>query len=338
MAATKRAMIWWWSLVGIGVLGVVRVTALSTVPLIPPRHVCLLDSYEKTKGPYLVALLDQLLDQARKHNSSSNHHNNQTSGPRVAFCCCKTDEAVAKAQLKAMEEDFWPEFPGATRDGEDGGRSLVILDDFNPETLFRLFETALPEAVWVLGTNAYELRYKTRTSGLDKWMEAHCAGPAGSPSVVMVGQGAAVLCAGAQMAASKILGHDPQAAPEPQFNGWGLLGLQTHLAFWSLPQQENDQTASSSVRDALEASSIQVLEPDRVWVWSQAGDSVQNFVYCPSKRGTIENWAPLSRLDALPPLLVDPEALEGVPCFGEPSIDPSRSLQTSLDSDWIDGN
>jgi len=82
---------------------------------------------------------------------------------------------------------------------------------------------------------------------------------------------------------------------------------------------------------------IQDLQDDQVFVWSQQQEvsaTATKFIITPSKRGTIEKYETPNQL---PPLVTVSNDGEGVQCDGEPSIDPSKSIQVQdigISEDW----
>jgi hypothetical protein len=86
-----------------------------------------------------------------------------------------------------------------------------------------------------------------------------------------------------------------------------------------------------------------VCNDGQVYVWSQdvaINDEdddnrmiATRFIMTPCRRGMIENFTNPRPL----PLVIDEADLdEGVPCVGEPAVDPSRAIQRVGDSEWID--
>jgi hypothetical protein len=215
------------------------------------------------------------------------------------------------------------------------------LSDYNPVSLDVQMDQWRPNILWVTGgttTNAFSLRYKLRTSGLDRWIERNCCGVSAS-TCVYIGEGSGAICAGASLqVARSILQQDPKAAPEPQFFGMGLLGPEKTIAFSTMEMEEQRQVRSSHVD--LDEGKLTLLRPDQVYVWSQSSDghetSVSSFIYLPNQRGMMEQ---MISPEPFPPIMDDDEAEGGVACFGEPAVDPSRQMQSSTigDSEWIDG-
>ena len=82
---------------------------------------------------------------------------------------------------------------------------------------------------------------------------------------------------------------------------------------------------------------ITTLRTDQVLVWSQTTDqestTATTFVMTPCKKGTIENF---ETPPPLPPLGKTSNTHGGVPCEGEPAIDPSRTMQQIGDSEWLE--
>eukprot|EP00536_Pseudo-nitzschia_multiseries_P011419 jgi/Psemu1/28840/gm1.28840_g len=205
-----------------------------------------------------------------------------------------------------------------------------------------------PAVVWLYGIfNAYHTRHLLRTSGFDRWIQERCASSSSSSSsssnnnnnnnnkynCAWIGEGAGAATAGVILAGlAKARGDDPRdAAVEWQPLGLGLVP---------------DDEAESLVAAVLLREEDNTKEDNRnrdggVYAWAQppAGDATR-FVLRPSQNGAMEDYR--CDLDPLPPLVViDDENTscsndEGVACWGEPSIDPSRAAQAGGigDSEW----
>jgi hypothetical protein len=210
--------------------------------------------------------------------------------------------------------------------------NLIVLDDYNPLSLEEVLDQIQPSILWVSSSdgNAFDMRYKMRTSGLDTFIERSCGSPEGSSSLLYVGEGAGAICGGSFMSVAHVRGDDPKGAPEPQFRGLELLGPQKSVAFGMDEAlfQSHDKTKD------LTTDSITCLQSDQVFVFSQRPDnnSVMSFVMTPSRRGMIENW---QSPPPVPPLVAK-DGIGGVQCVGEPAIDPSRTMQQSHDSEWLE--
>lgn len=368
----------------------VKALVTSTSLTHPPRHVALLNSYEKTRGPYLYALLDQLVGQAQNSNDDGGD-----LVLRVAICygVGAGNRERRAAQAKQRQQDLQNDFaPSLLLCGDDDGNDdhttfqhenplVICIDDYNPVDLKRELDSFRPNLVWVLSgypnkedhdqQNALQLRYSMRTSGLDRWIQANCGPTASATSCcVYVGEGrAATLVASASLDVAKVLleGDSSSEAttvhpPEPQFFGLDLIGPNRAIVFGgaadatelngagtttdSMLSDMTDQLSrNSKTQDLLSKGHIRILKDDKVWVWSQVATNVQSFVYCPARRGIIEDW--LTGPQELTPLeaLVEEDygslplglKKEGVSCYGEPSVDPSRQVQGGGDSEWLDG-
>jgi len=259
--------------------------------------------------------------------------------------------------LEQLQEDF-----------PDSIIHVLKLGDFNPLSLEEQMDQWRPNIVWVKGTNAFSLRYQLRISGLDRWIENHCAGvftttttssnedgSRGSSSTtrasrgccVYIGEDAGTICAGSSLQVAKqLLQHDPKVSPEPQFFGLGLLGKDKTIAFSNLETQEVLQYIPSRKEDITERGrTLTILRSEQVYVWSQSSNgqediSVSSFVYLPNQRGMMEQ---ITSPQPLPPLGdhdgYGGTAGEGVACYGEPARDPSRQMQSSTigDSEWFEG-
>lgn len=282
---------------------------------VSPRHVCLLNSYDSVRGPYFTALLDQLAEQA-------GHVDN------LKLLVCYDNETYDSKHLQQIQNDI----PFLTCD-------YLLLADYNPLSLYERLAHSPPNIIWLYGSNAFTLRYHLRTSGCDRWIHNHCAGSVGSQGCVYVGERAGALVAGTSLRVARypVVGDspdDPKGVPEPQFFGLGLLGLDRTVAFTTMSKEEQATLRSSHYDFHL--SRLALLETDQVYVWSQSSSnestSVTNFVFLATRRGTMEQI--MSPEPLLP--LVQEESEGGVECFGEPSIDPSRKIQSIGDSEWLE--
>lgn len=308
-----------YTLVGMLVLGRM-VDSLS----IAPRHVCLLSSYEAVRGPYFTALLDQLAEQAGHLDA-------------LQLVLCYDDPLPVEEtpnHAKTIQQDF-----------SLSTCNILRLQDHNPISLWETLDQINPNIVWVTGSNPFGLRYRLRTSGLDDWIYRHCGNTlANGNGCVYVGEGAGAMVAGASLriAHYSLTPGTPSpasltaAAPEPQFFGLGLLGPDKTVAFTTLSIQEQEQLQASSPTD-FDSSRLQLLTNGQVYVWSQSSDadctSATSFVSLPTRRGMMEQMLSPEPLAAL---IDDTNPPEGVPCLGEPSIDPSKQLQQTGDSEWMD--
>lgn len=263
----------------------------------------------------MAALVDQLAEQA-------GHGSDDLS---ILYCYDDPKENDPCDFIAALQQDF----PNIRT-------NIIQLGDYNPISLQEHIENTQcrPNIVWVSGRNAFSLRYKLRISGMDRWIERHCAGALAT--CVYVGEAAGSICAGASLkAASSILCHDTKAAPEPQFFGLNLLGPKRTILFLA-----NDCDTERMKKYKFSDEDLVCLKSEDVYVWSQSskGDgqlsSVSSFVYIPKDRGMM---AQMASPEPLPAIVTCDE--EGVACFGEPSVDPSRQMQSSTigDSEWIEG-
>jgi hypothetical protein len=303
------------------------------------RHICLLDDYDTVRGPYFSALFDQLMGETQHPTKN------------LAYFTSQADLSLRDATDLGSRNDrntFLEELRASLALDD---ANLFLLDEWNPLTLESELSTSNPTIVWVQGKNAFRTRHLLRTSGLDRWLEARCAplqedaeisstkeesGCHGA--ILYVGEDAGALCAGSDMAVARARGDDPKMAPEPQFVGLNLLG-----------DDDDDRRVSFGVeRELLEghprtchycvAGNIQVCRNDHVFVWSQSPtkETATTFLMTPSRRGTIEHYTTpdpwLDRHNRSRPGQSD----GGVACFGEPAIEPSRSVQRVGDSEWMD--
>ena len=307
------------------VLARVYLVFLSIIPILhalsPPslpaqRHICLFDAYSNVRGPYLSALVDQLTERAGHVT---------TDAYDIVIC---RDSSSSSDSSSSDWKNLHHDLPHARIHD-------LQLRDYNPLSLEEQMDQWHPTVVWVTGTNAFLLRYELRTSGLDRWVERYCVGV--SATCVYIGEGAGAICAGSSLQVARhFLQHDPTVAPEPQFFGMGLLGQEKTIAFSTL-ETEEEQEVRFRHHD-LDANKLSLLKAEQVYVWSQSSDgdeiSVSSFIYLPNQRGMMEQ---MSSPPPLPPVMETEK--EGVACFGEPAVDPSRQMQSSTigDSEWMEG-
>lgn len=224
-----------------------------------------------------------------------------------------------------------------------------------------------PSILWVQGYNAFWTRHMLRTSGLDRMIQQRCCCSGGGSSgddqekkhqnnnnsnnssdCVFVGEGAGARCAGPTMAVAHAFGDDPKASPELQIQGLNLLGDDRWVSMGI-----NSATLQSHSKTKDIVPNIEMCDEDQVYVWAQSsspppprGDgsmpprTATKFIMTPQRRGTIERY---TTPDPLPPLFIRTtsssmdEDEEGVACYGEPALDPSRAVQNPLgDSDWLE--
>ena len=239
---------------------------------------------------------------------------------------------------------------------------LFIMDDWNPLKIQERFSVSSdsrpppPSIIWLYGNyNALHTRHLLRTSGFDKYIQKQCASSFSSttsssssssssssnPNTSMfIGEGTGALCASYTMdiavSISKEGGSNKnndriQNAVVPELQKFGL-----QLIYDGSSDNDNDNNNNFDI-------DIQNLKDDQVFVWSQqqqqqdesdystatatATATATKFIITPSKRGTIEKY---ETPNPLPPLFIatNDDNKEGVQCNGEPSIDPSRSIQT----------
>lgn len=307
---------------------------VPVVPLAPPssfapRHVCLMGGYTAVRGPYLCALLDQLVEQAG--------HRGLDDGNFTMLFCCYYDNNQQDSSTHAQEHVRQLQADMGIADCH-----ILQLREYNPVTLEKRLEKMRPSMIWVAGDNPFTLRYRMRTSGLDRWITRHCAGSSMGTQCVFVGEGAGAICAGASLQIAKSLGrnYDPRVAPEPQFFGLGLIGLDRTVAFADGSTNKDKVLELQDCHSELDSSELLILECDQIYVWSQSlspvdgATSVASFVFLPLQFGMMEK---MTSPQPLLPLVADSDTPgEGVACYGEPSIDPSRQLQRDGDSDWLD--
>ncbi|OEU14463.1 hypothetical protein FRACYDRAFT_241008 [Fragilariopsis cylindrus CCMP1102] len=231
------------------------------------------------------------------------------------------------------------------------------MDDWNPLKIQERFSVSSdsrsppPSIIWLYGNyNALHTRHLLRTSGFDKYIQTQCASSFSSttssnPSTSMfIGEGTGALCASYTMDIAVSISKEGggnnnndriQNAVVPELQKFGL------QLIYDGSSDNNDSNNNNFDID------IQNLKDDQVFVWSQQQQQQQQdesdystatatptatatatkFIITPSKRGTIEKYETPNQL---PPLFIvtNDDNKEGVQCNGEPSIDPSRSIQT----------
>jgi len=325
----------------------------------------LLDSHVKVQGPYLYALMGQLVEQAGY--SGGLEDENFT----VVVCYCNAPGSTLKQSqhqhVKSLQETL-----GVSR------CYGLTLEDYNPLTLEKHFEELQPNMVWLWGDSPFSLRYYMRTSGLDRWISQHCGGSFGTSRrhCVFVGEGVGAICAGASLRVAHYpafisAGKNPHlktgtgtgtgtaaaaaaaaaaVPPEPQFFGLGLLGSDRTVAFVKDTVAVEDLETLRFAHPDLEEPKLVLLKRDQVYVWSQSTSpvdgsiSVASFVFLPLQFGMMEQ---MTSPEPLPQWADDNNGdgdgdgdgsykKEGVSCFGEPSIDPSRQMQRIGDSEWLE--
>ncbi len=307
------------------------------------RYLCLFKDYETLEGPYFFALFDQLFEQTS--------HTKKT----VAFLTTQKDmneiSRTSNFSNSTSALDSRLENLQSSLD-LDAPPEVFVLDEWNPVVLEERFpslndndtdiQNEKPSIVWLYGNcNAFYTRHLLRTSGFDRWIQESCASSSAFGSdfenSVFVGEGTGALCIGNSMDSAKASGNDPKGAPELQFHGLQLLGENENSGVVFV--QEDENTDNSMATNYL---GLEICRDDEVWVWAQTspqeeGDQIAtNFVMAPNRRGTIEKYA---TLDPVAPLVFrsnTKKKIEGVACYGEPSIDPSRSAQAGTigDSEW----
>mmetsp|Transcript_31168 Transcript_31168/g.47160 ORF Transcript_31168/g.47160 Transcript_31168/m.47160 type:complete len:324 (-) Transcript_31168:56-1027(-) len=280
------------------------------------RYVCLFDDYTTIRGPYFNALIDQTLKEQIGIESR-----------RIALCTSRVNaERLSSQVLPKIQQDL-------LLDPKDDCCILIVLDDYNPQSLNeKIANQVKPTIFWIVDDNAFQIRYKMRTSGLDKLVERMCGSDnIDGGGVLYIGENSGALCAGASMATAHALNENPKQAPEPQFFGLGLLGPRRSLCF-GIPQttlMEHPKIKSECSKN----HNFLALQDDQIFVWSQPPDQeVACFVFLPCQRGGIEQ---LTSPAPLPPMVGGDYNIGGVQCDGEPAIDPSRMVQQVGDSEWI---
>jgi peptidase E len=245
---------------------------------------------------------------------------------------------------------------------------ILELDAFDadPLGLRKAIQALDPHVLWVTGGNTFFLRHFMQSSGFDKLAKELCAPAPGRRALVYVGQSAGSICAAASVEIAHFKGwDDPAKAPAPTLHyGLRLVGENTsvfpHYSF----EKGHDALIALKSRefDGLNDPQHQVvpLKDDQAFVWSQTAaaaddddDAVKNtqatsFVF--SQDGALESLCSPPTLAPLaaPPLRETASGIEaewceglaiagGVPCEGEPAIDPSRVVQRG-DSEWFEEN
>jgi hypothetical protein len=306
------------------------------------RHICLLENYQHVQGPYFSALLDQLLTE-------------QTNIRQRNLVYCTSHKDVEALQQQRYSKESMDVILDELTDTLDLDHTeLIVLDEWNPvslqETIFASssnnINPKIPSILWVQGQNAFWTRHLLRTSGLDRMIQQYCCGGGGNGSqdCIFVGEGAGARCASSTMAVAHIYGDDPRASPELQVQGLNLLGDDRWVSFGV-----DRETLESHSKTKDVVSNVEVCEKNQVFVWSQSNDAQEKatattFIMTPHQKGTIERY---TTPEPLPPLFTStssssspsssPSSKEGVACYGEPSIDPSRAIQNVLgDSEWLE--
>ena len=301
------------------------------------RYLCLLKDYETVEGPYFSALFDQLFEQT-KHITKSVVF--LTTQKDLDDLCSRNGDNALNSRFSNLTQSL----------DLDKDPTLFVLDDWNPMLLESHFPSLKfnnsdptnenPTVIWLYGnSNAFHTRHLLRTSGFDRWIQENCASSSVLQSdfdnSIFVGEGTGTLCTGATMDSAKASGNDPKGAPELQFYGLQLLGENKSKGVVFVSEEEKADESSSR-----QYSGLEVCRDDDVWIWAQESSQIGeeqlaiNFVMAPNRRGTIEKY---DTLEPLAPLIFQsPEGSEGVACYGEPSIDPSRSAQAETigDSEW----
>jgi hypothetical protein len=252
---------------------------------------------------------------------------------------------------------------------------LFIMDDWNPLKIQERFSDSssslssqkpLPSIVWLYGNyNTFHTRHLLRISGFDKFIQKQCASSVVSSSSsssssesssesststtttnttttttsMYIGEGTGALCVSYTMDIATTLSskvddkynNDPKyVVPEYQ-----KFGLQL-LSYGDGSNSDNSDNSDDNKNSNIDID-IQDLQDDQVFVWSQQQEvsaTATKFIITPSKRGTIEKYETPNQL---PPLVTVSNDGEGVQCDGEPSIDPSKSIQVQdigISEDW----
>jgi hypothetical protein len=293
------------------------------------RHICLFDNYEAVRGPYFSALLDQLMGETQRQTKN------------LAYFTSRYDVSLIGETSDTEGENRLPQDLSVSLDLDDA--NLFLLDDWNPLTLGEQLTKINPTIVWVQGSNAFHTRHLLRTSGLDRWLQEHCAPPQNDINAsttdcatVFVGEGAGALCAGSRMAVAYVRGDDPKMSPELQIYGLDLIGDDDNECLVSFGVEPKVLEEHSRTMDL--AGSIQICCNDQIFVWSQSPrqTTATTFIMTPRRRGMIERYSSpdpwLDRRNRPRPGQSD----GGVACCGEPAIDPSRSMQHAGDSEWME--
>lgn len=311
------------------------------------KHICLFDNYDTIRGPYFSALMDQLMGETQHLTKN------------LAYFTSKYD-------LKQQQHDDENE----DSEDHDGGHNdlmqilsvsldlyaanLFLLDEWNPLTLSERLTTLQPTMVWIQGRNAFHTRHLLRTSGLDRWLQEHCTPLAqqkqdenvsisqtGDGAVLFVGEGAGAVCAASSMDVAYVKGDDPTMSPELQMCGLDMLGDDDneYLVTFGLEQKQLEEH-SRTKHNIYDLANIQICQNDQIFVWSQSPvqTPATSFVMTPRRRGMIERYtSPDPWLDRRYRCSSQSkDGGDGVACYGEPSIDPSRSMHMIGDSEWIE--
>jgi len=246
---------------------------------------------------------------------------------------CMTQEYHHHANEKSQEEE--QRLSRLKQDFDLDGCQLFVLDGYNPITLQEEINKFDPTIFWLVDDNAFRIRYRTRTSGLDGILEQKCGGGGGDNqnNCLYVGENAGALCAGASLTGAHKLQQDPKEAPEPQFFGLGLLGTERSVTIRNSDLQSNNEDGEDlpGSSDSSDSNNMILLDQESVYIWSQPA-SARSFVFLPSQRGGISN---LESPPNLPPLVQEETDMGGVQCTGEPAIDPSRMMEQVGDSEWV---
>ena len=317
------------------------------------RHVCFINDYDAVRGPHFSALFDELVAQTgaetkrvalvtatvdesdcitlpvgRRLQSTTPR---PSSGPLTAPPSTDTQSLHSSSILKQELE----------KDLELDVCDVIALENFNPVTLEKHIEMLEPTVVWVADGNAFALRYLMRTSGLDRIIQEKCGGTGNT--LLFVGQGAGSICGGHSMKLAHVRGDDPKFAPEPQFFGLNLIGLNRSVHFGSRQSDHLENHPKISTSDMVNESGekrIVTLSESDVFVWSQerqegsvGANNAMSFVMNPVRKGMIEQ---LQYPEAVPPLISEDADLGGRQCMGEPAVDPSRMMQMVGDSEWFE--
>jgi peptidase E len=262
------------------------------------RHVVLFDRYETVRGPHLASIVHQLVERSCLGKR-----------PRISWCSNfqKETRNDQEAAISTIKDDLACE-----------ALEIFDLSGYRPSRLHDELSELNPNIVWVSDMGSVlQLVYSMRTSGLDKWIDRNCGG-FGKESVLYVGEANGAIAAGSDIrSVAEARGDSP--ARELQFRGLELLGPKNSFYF-------------GKSLNLIDNKKVKQIDPEKVFVWSQLleDDSIC-FQMCPTEFGAIEG---IKYPKLLPPLIDQ----EGVSCIGEPSIDPSRTLQATDDSGWMEDN
>ena len=291
-------------------------TALTTITT-PPRHVCLIHNYASIAGPQFSALLDEFHQNAFPPSTQK----------RVAILTVNDDDSDENAKsLSILQKDL----------------SLFLLDDQcvtvplhkGPRSFRQAldrFQNVPPTMLWLHGdlktTNAHWLRHWLRACNADGVIEELCGG--WSTPTIFVGEGSGAVCAGASVRTHPTASQPPP--PEPQFRGLELLGPNLSVLTIGSNDDEPQQQLLDDARQRLGHEALPLRE-SQAFLWSQqeGNDVAQSFFA--DKMGCISKLSFPKPLDSI----IQPDTGEGRKCVGEPSIDPSRAMQSSSDSEWFD--